>query len=165
MILVLDWRDEWSLNIYALDMEHRDLVGRLAEICSRFGPEASAKRAGDALALAEALADLGEAVREHFNREEDLMQAVGYAGIAEHRTEHALLMAEYADMVRHWGAEDIQVLDEAAQASVRDWILDHILGADRDFAKAFLESDDQFELARHHRDLAARATLRSGSGR
>jgi hypothetical protein len=66
-------------------------------------------------------------------------------------------------MVRRWGAEDIQVLDEVAQASVRDWILDHILGADRDFAKAFLESDDQFELTRHHRHLAARAPLHPGS--
>jgi hemerythrin-like metal-binding protein len=165
MILVLDWQNEWSLNIDALDREHRDLIGKLADICSRFGPEASAERTSDARALAEALADLGEAVREHFDREEDLMQAVGYAGIAEHLTEHALLMAEYADMVRHWGAEDVQVLDEVAQASVRDWILDHILGADRDFAKAFLESDDQFELTRHHRDLAALATLSPGSGR
>lgn len=143
------WRDEWSLNIDVLDADHRGIVERFAEICARFGPESCGARSGDALALIGALTDLGEVVREHFEREEELMQAVGYAEIDGHRTEHALLMAEYTDMVRHWRAQRIHVLDEVKQTSVQDWILDHILGADLDFAKAFHALEDPFVPTTH----------------
>lgn len=143
MTRLLTWHDEWSVNIDVVDAEHRGLIEHLADICHRFGPEASPRRSGDACALIDALTDLGEAVREHFSREEELMQAVGYEDIAEHCTEHALLMAEYTDQLRRWRAECIDVLDEDAQDNARDWILDHILGADRDFAKAFHALDDR----------------------
>ena len=143
MTRLLTWHDEWSLNIDVLDAEHRGLIEHLADICRRFGPEASPRRSGDACALIDALTDLGEAVREHFNREEELMQAVDYEDIAEHCTEHALLMAEYTDQLRRWRAQGIDVFEEDAQDNARDWILDHILGADRDFAKAFHTLDDR----------------------
>ncbi|HSO84021.1 hemerythrin domain-containing protein [Thiocapsa sp.] len=156
MTRLLTWHDEWSLNIDALDAEHRGLIEHLADICHRFGPEATSRRSGDALALIGALTDLGEAVREHFKREEELMQTVGYEDIAEHRTEHALLMAEYTDQLRHWRAEGIDVFDEEAQESVRDWILDHILGADREFARFFHAIEDQVTSARDRHDVAAR---------
>jgi hemerythrin-like metal-binding protein len=151
----LSWHDEWSLNVDVLDTEHRELIEKLSEICDRFGPDASAGCSGNASALIAELTELGDAVREHFRREEDLMKMVGYEGIGEHATEHALLMAEYADLVRHWGTQNIHVLDDDARTSVLDWILDHILGADRDFAKALLEYDEQLNSTRHHRTLAA----------
>jgi hemerythrin-like metal-binding protein len=159
MTRLLAWHDEWSLNIDVLDAEHRGLIEHFAEICRRFGPEASPRRSGDAFALIDALTDLGEAVREHFKREEELMQAVGYEDIADQRTEHALLMAEYADQLRHWRAEGIDVFDEDAQDNARDWILDHILGADRDFAKAFHEMDDRLTSTVDPYGIDARARL------
>ncbi|WP_296808154.1 hemerythrin domain-containing protein [Thiocapsa sp.] len=159
MTRLLTWHDEWSLNIDVLDVEHRGLIKHLADICHRFGPEASPRRSGDAFALIDALTDLGEAVREHFKHEEELMQAVGYEDFAEHRTEHALLMAEYTDQLRHWRAEGIDVFDEEAQENARDWILEHILGADRDFAKAFHESEGQLPSIGHRHDVAAQARL------
>ena len=159
MTRLLAWHDEWSLNIDVLDAEHRGLIEHLADICHRFGPEASPRRSGDAYALIDALSDLGEAVREHFKREEELMQTVGYEDIAEHRTEHALLMAEYTDQLRRWRAEGIDVFDEEAQDNARDWILDHILGADRDFAKAFHEIEDHLPAPGHPHDVEERSRL------
>jgi hemerythrin len=151
----LTWHEGWSLHIDILDTDHRGIIERFAEICARFGPEASEGRAGDALALIGALTDLGEVAREHFEREEELMQAVGYENIAEHRTEHALLMAEYTDMLRHWRAEQIHILDDDKQESIRDWILDHVLGADSEFAKAFFALDDPFDATQYRRAPAA----------
>jgi hemerythrin-like metal-binding protein len=159
MTRLLTWHDEWSLNIDVLDAEHRGLIEHLADICRRFGPEASPRRSGDAFALIDALTDFGEAVREHVKREEELMEAIGYEDIAEHRTEHALLMAEYADQLRHWRAEGMNVFGEDAQEDARDWILDHILGADRDFAKAFHELDDRLTSTVDRYGIAARARL------
>jgi hemerythrin-like metal-binding protein len=133
----LAWREAWSLRIDSVDAEHRELVERFAQICRSFGAAGAPRGAHMASALLEALDGLGEAAREHFRREEDLMAAIGYEDIAEHRTEHALLMAEYADLVRRWSQKGRPVLDSLTQETIRDWILDHILGADREFATAF----------------------------
>jgi hemerythrin-like metal-binding protein len=159
MTRLLTWHDEWSLDIDVVDAEHRGLIEQLADICNRFGPEASSRRSGDAFALIDALTDLGESVREHFKREEELMQAVGYEEIAEHLTEHALLMAEYTDQLRHWRAEGMDVFDEDAQENARDWILDHILGADRDFAKAFHEMEEHLPSPSLRHGVAERARI------
>jgi hemerythrin-like metal-binding protein len=161
----LTWHEEWSLHIDVLDTDHRGIIERFAEICARFGPDASDVRSGDAIALIGALTDLGEVAREHFEREEELMQAVGYEDIAEHRTEHALLMAEYTDMLRHWRAEEIHILDEVKQESVRDWILDHVLGADSEFAKAFFQLDDPFDATQHRRAPAGPDRTRLSAAR
>ena len=139
MSKLLTWRDEWSLNIDVLDKDHRALVERLGDICMRFCPEASSGRSGDALALLEALVELGEEVRLHFRREEDFMRAYDYEGIGEHRSEHALLMAEFTALLREWRSEGPHVFDQTAQSIVGDWLLAHILGADREFAEVYFE--------------------------
>ncbi|NEX20497.1 hemerythrin [Thiorhodococcus mannitoliphagus] len=134
---LLTWREDWSLHIEALDRDHRALIDLFADICIRFCPEASSGRCGDANALMDALTYLGESMREHFRREEDFMRGFDYEGIGEHQSEHALLMAEFTAMLREWRAEGMQVFDGLAQGLVRDWLLAHILGADRSFAEAY----------------------------
>lgn len=134
---LLTWRDEWSLQIEALDRDHRALIDQLADICIRFCPEASSGRSGDANALINALSGLGEAMREHFQREEDFMRAFDYDAIGEHQSEHAILMAEFTAMLREWRGDGLHVFDETSQGIVRDWLLAHILGADRTFAEAY----------------------------
>ncbi len=134
---LLAWRQDWSLNIEALDRDHRALIDQLGDICLRFCPEATSGRAGDANALIDALSQLGDSMRDHFQREEDFMRAFDYAGIGEHQCEHAMLMAEFTSMLREWRAEGLPVFDETIQGIVRDWLLAHILGADRTFADAY----------------------------
>ncbi|NCA72334.1 MAG: hemerythrin [Sphingobacteriia bacterium] len=140
MTVLMAWRDDWAVQIDEVDAEHRALVEQLAAICARFDATARPALSTESRALIDALSELGESTRQHFKREEELMESIGYAEIAAHRTEHAMLMAEYADLIRQWQAEGLSRLDEAAQESVRDWILDHILGADRDFAQAVISS-------------------------
>ncbi|MBK1723644.1 bacteriohemerythrin [Thiocystis violacea] len=151
---LLTWREEWSLHIEALDRDHRALIEQLGDICIRFCPQASRGRSGDANALINALTALGEAMREHFQREEDFMRAFDYDGVGEHRSEHAILMAEYTAMLRDWRAEGLHVFDETIQGIVRDWLLAHILGADRAFAETYFrlcgrddEADQQQTMA------------------
>lgn len=143
----LDWRDDWSLGIPELDEDHRALFESLALLVRRFGrrrtPRAGADDTGaDAEALFAALTALGERVREHFQREEAFMLAFDFDGIGDHRSEHALLMAEYADMLREWREQGRRTLDEPLQEAIRQWVLDHILGADRDFADTWFSLSD-----------------------
>lgn len=154
MSKLLTWRDEWSLHIDALDSDHRALIDRLGDICLRFCPEASSGRSGDAFALIDALSNLGEAARAHFRREESFMRAFDYEGLAGHQSEHAQLMAEFTALLREWRHEGLHVFDETSQGIVRDWLLAHILGADRKFADVYfrlcgrdLSADPQWAFA------------------
>ncbi len=150
---LLIWRPEWSLGIDVLDKDHRALIDQLADICIRFCPEASHARSGDANALIDALAALGASMRAHFQREEALMRSFGYDAIGNHQSEHALLMAEFTAMLRDWRAAGLHVLDETSQGIVRDWLIAHILGADRTFAQAYCRLSGHYDATEQQRNL------------
>jgi hemerythrin len=153
MTKLLTWRDEWSLGIEPLDRDHRALIERMGDLCVRYCPELTDPRVrrypglrllgafarpGEELpGLLSDLTDLGERMRAHFRREESFMRAIGYERRAEHEGEHAILMAEYSEMLRGWRERQLAVFDEPTQESVRRWILDHILGTDRGFAQVY----------------------------
>lgn len=155
MTKLLTWRDEWSLGIEALDRDHRALIERMGDLCMRYCPELIDPRArrtpgGRILGtfarpgenppgLLADLADLGERMRTHFRREEAFMRAIAYERRADHEREHALLMGEYAAMLRDWQARGLTVFDEATQEGVRRWLMDHILAADRAFTQVYFE--------------------------
>ncbi|MFD2113997.1 bacteriohemerythrin [Thiorhodococcus fuscus] len=167
MSKLLTWRDEWSLHIDVLDKDHRALIERLSDICVRFCPEASAGRSGDAMALLDALSQLGDEMRQHLQREEDFMRAFDYEGVGEHQSEHALLLAEFTALLREWRAEGLHVFDESTQSVLSDWLLAHILGADREFADVYFRlcgkdvSNDQEPRAMRQLQSSYRSGLRS----
>lgn len=170
MSKLLSWDDEWSLGIAPLDKDHRDLADRYSDIVLRFCPEAIAHRAECGEALLSALAELGEAARRHFWRAETFMASLGYEGVEAHRAENAQMMEEYTRLLHAWRKEKLQVFDESAQTVVREWLLAHILGTNRDFACHFFQVSGQEEPlgsrdagARLHPDSARPAGCWAGS--
>ena len=153
MTKLLTWREEWSLGIEPLDRDHRALIERMGDLCVRHCPEladprtarsqgtpmlsAFARSGGHSTGLLADLADLGERMRAHFRREEAFMRAIRYERSGAHEGEHAILMAEYTEMLRGWQERGLRVFDEATQEGVRRWLLDHILGSDREFARVY----------------------------
>lgn len=133
------------MDIPLLDREHRDLMERLEQLRLRFSPRSPQGQQETAAgpSLMDALADFGEAVRAHFRRTTALMSAIGYDGIASHQAETALLMAEYTELLRAWRSEGASVLDERKARIVREWVLTHILGTDRDFVAVYMRLQGQ----------------------
>ncbi len=167
MTKLLTWREEWSLGIDPLDRDHRALIERMGDLCVRYCPEladprikgclssrllgAFARPGTESPGLLADLADLGERMRAHFRREEAFMSAIGYPRRERHEGDHALLMAEYTEMLRSWQEQGIAVFDGSTQEGVRRWLLDHILGADRDFARVYFDlcGQDEAQAGRH----------------
>lgn len=153
MTKLLTWREEWSLGIEPLDRDHRALIERMGDLCVRYGPElagprtsrsqdavirsAFARLGGASAGLLSDLADLGERMRVHFKREVAFMRAIRYERSGHHEGEHAILMAEYAEMLRRWQEQDLRLFDEVTQEAVRRLLLDHILASDREFASFY----------------------------
>lgn len=121
------------LGIPALDEEHRAIVGlidRLAREVTEAGPDVPGTK------FVPALRELYAITQAHFSHEEKLMESMKFPGLAGHRREHAMLLAEQADFIR-----DIETgqerLDAESLAALRIWFLGHTIGSDRVYAAAF----------------------------
>lgn len=121
----LIWDNSISVDIKEIDDDHRKLL-ELFNILNH------SVEAGDAKNYIEAV--LGELISFtvwHFRHEERLMLKYGYAGIAEHKTEHQQLIEsartlqqKFLQQGKPLSVEDIEFLEH--------WLTGHILGADMD---------------------------------
>jgi hemerythrin len=142
------WQESWTLGIDLIDAEHRSLVEGVNQLAARFtsdhphAGEPVGMAGGDApldpvathAALMTALDALAEQAREHFKHEENLMRAIDYPELASHRSEHALLLAEYVEMVRDLQRQRLIHLDSEMVQSLHHWLVSHMVGADKDYA-------------------------------
>jgi hemerythrin len=151
---ILRWREEWTLNIDVLDEDHVALVEFFNRIVGLYGgPYAGSYRsgAGGNLArvaeaeatraerscpaggadLVECLVRLGERAREHFHREEEFMRSIDYPDYAAHKSEHALLLAEYTELLRDYANRRPESLAVETLLSLRSWLISHMTGEDR----------------------------------
>jgi hemerythrin len=116
------WKEAFALGIPELDAEHHaflDLINSVADAvdCSEPGR------------LQLALADLRTYANVHFAHEEQFLEAAACPELARQRAEHALFVVRLDELDRavHTGAR-------AALDLARSWLIDHILGSDRECA-------------------------------
>ena len=143
MTKILTWRDEWALRIDTLDDDHKAIVDLLLEIAHRFGDQPEPSEGSEESAETEehtdndlyaALERFSAFARLHFQREEEFIRTIDYPGLADHRSEHALLMAELTDMVRELRERGVVRLGPQDLDALKQWVVTHILGTDRKFA-------------------------------
>ncbi|MCU7810317.1 MAG: hemerythrin family protein [Candidatus Thiodiazotropha sp. (ex Notomyrtea botanica)] len=130
----LRWRDDWLLGLDALDAQHLALAKILNDIHGALD-EGEAEPSFNSVAYQGLLA-LAEMTREHFGDEERIMRAQGYPGLGEHHTEHALLLAELQDLIRHI-EEGKRHFTLDTLIALKHWQIDHVLNSDREFAEYY----------------------------
>ncbi len=147
------WKESWTLGIDPIDAEHQELVNGINQLASRFsedpgeGGESLAgshqeiqdSLAARHLALMMALDDLANLARRHFQHEEALMRAIDYPELASHSSEHALLVAEYVEMVRELERQYLTRLDAETLHSLHRWLVSHMVGADKAYADHYFK--------------------------
>lgn len=121
---VLEWlvfSDTHLLGVAEIDEQHRQLV-RLVNRLNR-----AVNGEDDAGEVAALFARLFEATREHFDTEHRYMQQYGYPAMAVHDHEHQRLLDELSRMAADAApGNELLILQR-----LKDWLLDHINGADR----------------------------------
>ncbi|MBP6735388.1 MAG: hemerythrin family protein [Chromatiaceae bacterium] len=142
------WQESWTLGIDMMDAEHQSLVDGINQLAVRFtadpaqaaeplgvvGEDTPPDSSANHVALITALEALAEQAREHFKHEEALMRAIDYPELASHRSEHALLLAEYIEMVRDLDRQSLIHLESETAQSLHHWLVGHMVGADKDYA-------------------------------
>lgn len=121
---IISWTNALELGHSQIDGDHRGIVemlNRLNDCVIR----------GDAPAAVDAtIAQLDVYVREHFAREENLMDQVAYPAAERHKAEHRKLSGEFERLRRDYLAGKRDCLDSRLVMFLAHWWVSHIEGWD-----------------------------------
>lgn len=114
----LEWKDDYSVGVPAVDHEHReliDLVNQLHQALASQQPED---------AVTEIFGDLFRAISSHFALEERFMRQQGYDQAAQHKADHERLLDELRDIMDDY-RDGTGHSVERLTASVEAWFTTH----------------------------------------
>lgn len=125
MSFYIEWNDYLKINVKKIDDEHKKIADIANELYNGTVSGLQSKEFEGKI-----LKDLFEYSNGHFITEETLMKNNGYSDFENHKKEHDNYTSKLADLYeKHSGG--ISISDEMLEL-MKNWIIDHILKADRD---------------------------------
>ena len=127
-----DWSDEMSVNVHAIDSQHKiliEMINTLHEaMLARKGREMQ-KTTIDAMV---------EYAATHFKLEEGYMKKFTYPGYDAHKGEHDAFTAKAQDLKERAEQKGFGLTLEI-MGFLKDWLQNHIMGTDKKYSKFFNE--------------------------
>lgn len=129
---LLQWKDQYSVGIEAVDHEHRELIDLINQLHEEF----SAARSKEA--VEGFFGDLFRGISAHFALEERFMREQRYGQMPQHKADHERLLDELRDIMdAAQESADIDKTELAARLDAwfsrhfetHDAMLHHALGA------------------------------------
>ncbi len=118
-----DWKEEYSVNIREIDIQHQKLVEMLNSLYE-------ALKKGEGIdALGATLSDLISYTKTHFATEESLMKAHGYPDYVTHKDKHERMTGKVLDYAKKYEAGEIRSPIEIS-TFLKDWLKKHIMQTD-----------------------------------
>jgi hemerythrin len=120
------WDQSFETNIPEIDAQHRRLVDIINSLADGIGHSSMGE-------LQEILAQLKEYAQYHFRAEETIMDAAGYAELAEHKGEHLA----FVDQLQLFDLDIILASEGLAWDMYQflgGWLTSHILVVDKKFS-------------------------------
>jgi len=128
----IQWNEELSVGVKEVDDQHKELISiantLLGAVESGRGRSVTDK----------VIKQLRDYTVFHFNSEEDLMRSSQYPKLSEHIATHSRLKNEVKDFQRDV-YEGKSPSTAKVMAFLKEWLLNHILSYDRDFARFLRE--------------------------
>jgi len=116
--MLIEWREEFSVGVPAVDAEHRELIALINETYRVL------VREGSRDAVPEFLGEIYARISAHFALEEKIMREHGYDEYREHKADHERLLDELRDIMDDF--EDEASFDEKAfAAELSSWFTEH----------------------------------------
>ena len=127
---LLQWKDQYSVGIEAVDHEHRELI----ELINRLYGELSTHAGKDA--IEGFFGDLFTGISAHFALEERFMRERKYHDLDAHKRDHEQLLEEIREIMDEF-AEHEEVAGEVLAARLEAWFGRHFETHDARLHKAF----------------------------
>jgi hemerythrin-like metal-binding protein len=121
------WRDMMGVGIPDIDADHRTLLRLTNELDRAIGHDDEVVIRGVVLTAVRDFAD------SHFSREETLMRAAGYPGLAAHAAAHDELRTRLDGLVRRYGESRETAGTGACLEFLTQWVVEHLCSADMDY--------------------------------
>ena len=126
------WKPEYSVNIKAIDDQHKKLVDIINKLY-----DAMSEGKGRTVLL-ETLNDLAEYTSIHFATEEEFMIGFSYPDYAEHKSEHDKCVLKVLGFKKQFDKGQVNLSIEMATFLV-DWLRNHIMLMDQKYKAFFNE--------------------------
>lgn len=127
------WLPDYSVNIRAIDAQHKELVNILNRLFM-----AVTRREGDKM-VAEILDGLVSYTETHFALEESLMRQANYKDLEPHIEEHRKLIAKLDTLSKKYMLEEQPIYFEML-SFLKAWLREHIQGVDKKYSATLLQA-------------------------
>jgi len=124
------WKDQYSVGIERLDADHKrllNLINRLQMAADYYtGPGF----------VEESLDEVVDYTKNHFAREEELMEKYDYPDLEEHKRQHRKMVEKIDTLMEQFQQDPDRTIQELVQF-LKQWLVNHINGTDQQYS-AFL---------------------------
>ena len=127
---MVQWSDEYSVDIQEIDEQHKCIVSYINELY-----EALAKKDSRDL-VADVIQKLAEYTKIHFAVEETLMRIFHYEGYEEHKSIHDKIVQQVLNYQGKFLAGDEKVGMELLMF-LKGWLFEHINKVDKHYVATF----------------------------
>ena len=124
------WKPEYSVSVSTIDAQHR----KLFVLGQNLHDAMSAGRGREV--LGRCLKELVEYTRQHFAEEESLLALHDYPDLPQHRLQHSQLIKKIVEFEQQFAAGNALISIDLMDF-IRDWIANHILQTDMQYADFF----------------------------
>ncbi|MGB5630571.1 MAG: hemerythrin family protein [Woeseiaceae bacterium] len=115
---LINWRDEFSVGVAAVDHEHREMIALINELDGAMQDDTSQA------SVVQALGEIYARISAHFALEEKIMRDARYTYFAEHKQDHEQLLDALLDVVD--SVDEKGRYDRAdLSRSLERWFSDH----------------------------------------
>ncbi len=122
----IDWLNVYNTGITKIDEQHKKLVKMINDLELAKGKE------NESQILREVFYQLVDYTHYHFAQEEMLMNEAEYPRITAHKQKHKDLIDQIVLMLESLKSGEL-VLGEKLMTMLKDWLITHILGYDKEF--------------------------------
>ena len=129
---LFEWNNNYSVNVDSIDSEHKMLLGWLNKLFDLLSEGKSKEGLNDTIR------NLEDYAKNHFRREETIFQKIDYPFYQEHRALHVQFENEIEKFKNQIEQNDLSISVEVIEF-LRDWFIDHIQGADKQYVPYFNE--------------------------
>ena len=120
---LIEWDENYSVGVAAVDHEHRELIGLVNEAHDRL------MRPGAADAVMDFLGEIYARISAHFALEEQIMRARNYDHYDEHKADHERLLDEIRDIMDDYEDEEL-FSEELLAQQLKTWFAGHFRSHD-----------------------------------